>query len=284
VWRLETDQGAFAIKELIIRQTPAEASADVDYQEAVRRTGGVPMPRPIRTTDGGVIVDLAECQLRAYEWVDLLAMDRSFNPTTVGETMAAIHRVQYFPARPLIGWYTKPVGARRWRELLAGAKAAAAPFAAALDAEIPELLRLEALIEPPSNVQSCHRDLWADNMLPTPSGGVCVIDWENCGLADPAQELPMAMIDFGLNDQRRVAELYQAYIAAGGSARVNGYGAFTMVIAQFSHFWESAILGYISSNDVESRSHSLERIAELLDPPLRVTHLEEMLDATASVR
>ncbi len=283
VWRLETDQGAYAIKELILRQTPADASADVDYQEAVRETGGVPMPRPIRTTDGGVVVDLAEYQLRAYEWVDLLAMDRSFNPTTVGETIAAIHRVRYSPARPLIGWYTEPVGARRWGELLAAAIAAAAPFAEALDAEIPELLRLEALIEPPSTAQSCHRDLWADNMLPTPTGGVCVIDWENCGLADPAQELPMAMIDFGLSDQRRVAELYQAYIAAGGSARVNGYGAFTMVIAQFSHFWESAILGYISTNDAESRSHN-HRIAELLDPPLRVTHLEEMLDATASVR
>jgi aminoglycoside phosphotransferase (APT) family kinase protein len=211
-------------------------------------------------------------------------MDRSFNPTTVGETMAAIHRVQYSPARPLIGCYTEPVGAPRWKELLAGAKAAAAPFAEALDAEIPELLRLEALIEPPSNVQSCHRDLWADNILPTPTGGVCVIDWENCGLVDPAQELPMAMIDFGLSDQGRVADLYQAYIDAGGSARVNGYGAFTMVIAQFSHFWESAILGYISTDDVESRSHNLDRIAELLDPPLRTTHLEEMLDVIESVR
>jgi Ser/Thr protein kinase RdoA (MazF antagonist) len=284
VWRLETDQGAFAIKELIIRQTPADASADVDYQEAVRGTGGVPMPRPIRTTDGGVVVDLAGHQLRAYQWVDLLAMDRSFNPTTVGETMAAIHRVQYSPARPLIGWYTEPVGPPRWKELLSGAKAAAAPFAEALDAEIPDLLRLEALIEPPSNVQSCHRDLWADNILPTPSGGVCVIDWENCGLADPAQELPMAMIDFGLSDQGRVADLYQAYIDAGGSARVNRYGAFTMVIAQFSHFWESAIPGYLSTDDVESRSHNLDRIAELLDPPLRTTHLEEMLDAIQSVR
>jgi thiamine kinase-like enzyme len=192
--------------------------------------------------------------------------------------------VQYSPARPLIGWYTEPVGARRWEELLAGARVAAAPFAEALDAEIPELLRLEALVEPPGNVQSCHRDLWADNMLPTPTGGVCVIDWENCGLADPAQELPMAMIDFGLGDQRRVAELYQAYLAAGGCARVNGYGAFTMVIAQFSHFWESAIVGYISTDDVESKSHYLDRIAELLDPPLRVSHLEEMLDTTASVR
>ena len=108
----------------------------------------------------------------------------------------------------------------------------------ALDAEIIELLRLEALIEQPTNLQNCHRDLWADNILPTPTGEVCVIDWENCGLADPAQELPMAMIDFARGDHRRSIELYASYVAAGGPARISGYGSFTMVIAQFGHFWE----------------------------------------------
>ena len=88
-------------------------------------------------------------------------------------------------------------GRRDGGNCLRESKAAAAPFAEALDSEISELLRLETLLEPPTNLQSCHRDLWADNMLPTPTGGLCVIDWENCGLADPAQELPMAMIDFG---------------------------------------------------------------------------------------
>ena len=41
VWRLDTDMGAFAIKELIIRQTPADAVADVAYQETVLATGAV---------------------------------------------------------------------------------------------------------------------------------------------------------------------------------------------------------------------------------------------------
>jgi thiamine kinase-like enzyme len=231
-----------------------------------------------------VTVDLAEYQLRGYEWVDLLAVDRSLDPTTVGATIAAIHRVQYVSARPLIDWYTEPVGASRWRQLLEESKIAAAPFADALDSEISELLRLETLMEPPMNLQSCHRDLWADNMLPTPSGGLCVVDWENCGLADPAQELPMAMIDFGLGDQRRIAELYLSYVEAGGPARISGFGSFTMVIAQFGHFWESAITAYLTTDASEERAHSLDRIAELLNPPLRVTHLEEMLDTIASAQ
>ena len=111
IWRLDTERGAFAIKELIVRQTPAAAAADVDFQEAVLATGAVPMPRPVRTVTGEVLVDLEGHQLRAYEWVDLLAMDRALAPTIIGPTLAAIHRVHYAPAGPLIGWYTDPVGA-----------------------------------------------------------------------------------------------------------------------------------------------------------------------------
>jgi aminoglycoside phosphotransferase (APT) family kinase protein len=111
-----------------------------------------------------------------------------------------------------------------------------------------------------------------------------VIDWENCGLADPAQELPMAMIDFAWSDQQRVAQLYSSYREAGGSGRVSGYGAFTMVIAQFGHFWELAITNYLAANVSEDKAHNLDRIAELLKEPLRATHLEEMLDTMASVR
>jgi aminoglycoside phosphotransferase (APT) family kinase protein len=108
-----------------------------------------------------------------------------------------------------------------------------------LQTEIPHVLRLEALLETPKNLQTCHRDLWADNILPTPGGGVCVIDWENCGLEDPAQEIPMVLFDFGTSNPERIAELYGSYIDAGGPARVRGLGTFTMVIAQFGHFWES---------------------------------------------
>jgi hypothetical protein len=57
-----------------------------------------------------------------------------------------------------------------------------------------------------------------------------------------------------------------------------------MVIAQFGHFWESAIARYLSTDAAEDKAHSLDRIAELLNPPLRVTQLEEMLDTVASVR
>ncbi|MBA3528580.1 MAG: aminoglycoside phosphotransferase family protein [Propionibacteriaceae bacterium] len=284
VWRLVTADGALAIKELIIRQVRAGATADVAYQEAVLATGLVPMPRPVRTSADEILFEVAGHQVRAYEWVDLLPVDTTLDPAVMGATLAAVHLVRHTPARPVHGWYTDPVGALRWTHLLDDARAAGAPFAEALEAEIPHLLRLETLIEPPMNLQSCHRDLWADNIRPTPAGGVCVIDWENCGLADPAHEIPMVLVDFGGGDPRRVGLLYQSYVDAGGPARISGYGCFTMVIVQFGHFWESAVKVFTSPNTTEEgKAHNLDRMAELLDLPLRVEYLEELLDTVAAV-
>ncbi len=261
---------ALAVKELLIRQTPAEAAADVAYQEAVLAAGTVPMPRPVRTTTGDVLLEVDGAQVRAYEWVDLLPMDTGLDPALIGATVAAIHRIPFAAAgRSTPG---SPIrSGDRWAELLHASRAAEAPFAEALAAEIPHLLRLEALMEAPTELQTCHRDLWADNILPTAASGVCVIDWENCGLEDPAQEIPMFLVDFGAGDQRRVAELYRAYLDAGGPARIRGRGTFTMVIAQFGHFWESAIVRYLSpASTADEKSRSLSRLAVLIDSPFRI--------------
>ena len=285
VWRLDTTEGPLAIKELLIRQTPAAATADVAYQEAVIKAGTVPMPRPVRAASGDVLVDVDDAQVRAYEWVDLLPMDTGLDATVVGATVAAIHRTPFPAARPLHPWYTDPVGEPRWAELLDASRAAEATFAEALAAEIPNLLRLETLMEAPTGLQACHRDLWADNILPTAASGVCVIDWENCGLEDPAQEIPMILVDFGAGDQRRVADLYQAYVDAGGPARIRGRGSFTMVIAQFGHFWESAIGRYLSPTSTpEEKSRSLSRLAVLIDMPFTIDDIDNLLDSTATVR
>ena len=66
---------------------------------------------------------------------------------------------------------------------------AGAPFAGRMADRLDELVALEGWIEPLRTRQTCHRDLWADNLLPSAGGGVCVIDWDNSGPADPSQEL-----------------------------------------------------------------------------------------------
>ena len=60
-----------------------------------------------------------------------------------------------------------------------------------------ELVAPEVLLVPARELRTCHRDLWSDNLRATAQGGLSVIDWDNCGLSDPGQELAGVLFEFG---------------------------------------------------------------------------------------
>ena len=279
VWRLDTEVGSYAVKKSFEPQTEAEAEADVSYQEAILAESTVPMPRPIRSTSGSVLAVAGE-QVRVYEWIDLMPTDTGFDPTVVGQTVASIHRVRHEPARPVHPWYTEPVGTGTWQDLSRRVIASKAPFADGFAAAVPTLIELEALIEPPAYLQNCHRDLFADNILPKVGGGICVIDWENCGLEDPSQELGVVIFDFAAGNPERSKRLCDAYLSAGGPGRLTGRGTFSMLIAQFGHFYESAANEWLDpGSSQEDRAHAIGRFDELFNNPLTMERIDEILDS-----
>ena len=146
--------------------------------------------------------------------------------------------MRYIGTNPVDPWYTDPIGADRWDELIGRLDAAGAPFAGQLADLRDELVALEDLLELPANLQTCHRDLFADNVLRTPAGSVCVIDWENSGLADPSQELGLVLFEYGCGEAARARALHDAYLDAGGPGRIDRPGNFSMVIAQIAHIGE----------------------------------------------
>jgi Ser/Thr protein kinase RdoA (MazF antagonist) len=211
-----------------------------------------------------------------YEWVDLAAPDTGLDPDLVGAVVAAIHRVSVTgtgpvsvtEAGPLDPWYHEPVGAARWDHLIGQLAEAGAPFAPGLADLRDELVALESWIEPPEMLQTCHRDLWADNVLPTGDGGVCVIDWDNSGPADPSQELACVLFEFGRADPGRVRALTQAYREVGGPAAVNRRGHFSMLIAQLGHITETAATDWLTPNPRSlDRADSAAWASEVLDEP-----------------
>jgi Ser/Thr protein kinase RdoA (MazF antagonist) len=282
VWRLDTALGSFAVKESFESQSEPEAALDVAFQEAVLAGSKISMPRPIRTTYGSVLATVAGRQVRIYEWIDLLPTDYSFDVAVVGQTIAAIHRVRHEPARPIHPWYTEPVGVSAWHDLSRRVTSSNAHFADPFAAHIPTLIALEALLEPRRSLQNCHRDLFADNVLPMAQGGLCVIDWENCGLEDPVQELGVVVFDFTMGNPERSRRLHDAYIEAGGPGRLSGRGDFSMLIAQFGHFFESAAKEWLDpESSEEDREHAIGRFNELFATPLTVDRIEEFLDAVS---
>lgn len=283
VWRIETSLGTWAVKEVFAPRPEKEVDAEALFPEAAHGAG-VPLPAIVRTVDDRVTLSLGGAQVRVYEWVDLFDPDANLDPAAVGRLVAAIHRVRVDAAGlPVHPWYTEPVGAARWDELIERLSAAGAPFAGDLARFRDELVGMEGWLEPPLALQMCHCDLWADNVRGTPSGQLCVIDWENSGPADPSQELCLLLYEFGNGVAARAKTLYESYLDAGGPGRVRRRGDFSTVIAQLGHINEMACRRWLSAGvDSEDRQHYTDRVAEFTARPLTRAVIDELLDAVAS--
>ena len=280
IWRLTTDRGRYAVKDSSLPVDPAAVARDAAYQDVVRASG-VAMPAVVRTPGGEVLADV-DGPVRAYAWVDLLPATRRLDPLAVGRLLARIHRVAVPTTEPLDGWYVEPVGAAAWEELVGRLAAAGAPFARRLAALLPEVLAAEALLAAPTDVQLCHRDLWADNLLRTSAGELVVLDWENAGPGSPAQELALAMVEFGCGEPDRMRALHDAYVDAGGPGRLTGPHDLTMVIAQTGHIARTGCERWLAARDGAARADNAAWVAEYLDEPPTTGVVEAVLRAAGA--
>jgi hypothetical protein len=279
VWRLTTSMGVWAVKEPIRPKSEREAREEADVQDAAR-AARIPAPEVMRTGDGDVLADLEGTQVRVSRWVDVLERDPLLDPVHVGVLIASIHRARLPDLRPEHPWYREPVGAQRWDELVRGLRAAGAPFAEELAAYRDELVALQAFIEPPTSLQTCHRDLWADNVRGTVDGRLCVLDWEDFGLADPSQELCLVLFEYGAGVPGRARGIYRAYLGAGGPGRVDGRATFSMLIAQLSHIGEAGCAQWLAASDASpEREHAASWVGEFLSQPLTRDAIARLLDA-----
>jgi aminoglycoside phosphotransferase (APT) family kinase protein len=281
VWRLETGDGVFAVKVPFAPVAEADVRAAAEFQEAAC-VAGVPTPRICRTSEGDVFADAGDAWVRVYEWVDLLPPDPMLHPVLVGAALAAVHRVPDPDPDPgpVAEWYAQPVGAPRWDGLVRALRAERAPFAAELAGLRDELVALETWVAPPQRVQTCHRDLWADNLLPTVAGGVCVVDWENSGPADPAYELACVLFEFAHGDAGRARTLVDAYTTAGGPARISGPSDFSMLIAQLGHITAHAAEAWLgAAPGSPARADAADWIGETITEPHSRRVLDDLLAA-----
>ena len=127
---------------------------------------------------------------------------------------------------------------------------------------------------PPTSTPLSHPRRYNHDRKPG-SGGVCVIDWENSGPADPSQELGCVLFEFARADSGRVRALTEAYRAAGGPATVNRRGHFSMLIAQLGHITETAATDWLTPNPRSpERTDSAAWVGEVLEEP----HTRELLE------
>jgi Ser/Thr protein kinase RdoA (MazF antagonist) len=279
--QLETRGGRFAVKETFEPFSDQEAEDVAGFQEAAIRAG-VPAPPVVRAPGGAAQATLADGRtVRVYGWVDVGAPDPGVDATAVGAVLGGLHGAGYRGVAGEHPWYTDPVGADRWGELAGRYEIAGGAYAAAFAALVPELVALEELLRPPRALVTCHRDLWPDNELPTNGGGLCVIDWDNAGLAGPEQELAMVAFGFAAGDARRVAALVTAYRDAGGPAALADPSDFSLAIAQLGHIGEMAISVWLDpAEPPEERRRQEARIEEFVTLALTRRTIEQLLAVT----
>jgi aminoglycoside phosphotransferase (APT) family kinase protein len=280
VWGLYTASGWFAVKVPFGPVDEAATEVATRFHEAAY-AAGVPTPRVHRTTAGEIFAEVEGARVRVYGWVDVLPPDTQLDPGLVGATLAAVHRVPDPVAQhaPVEAWYADPVGAERWDELVDRLRAAGAPFTAAMAGLRDELVALDAWVVPPRGTRTCHRDLWADNLRPTAGGGVCVLDWENSGPADPAYELGCVLFEFGRGEAGRARALVDAYTRARGPAQVSGPEDFSMLVAQLGHIAEHAANAWLAATDPDARADAADWVAELIGDPHTRHVLDDLLAA-----
>jgi Ser/Thr protein kinase RdoA (MazF antagonist) len=279
VWRLETDRGSWAVKEWFEPPEVDELAEGVAFQEAAA-AAGIPSPPTARAPDGAWLVDLDGTAVRVQSWVDLRESDPMLNPEGVGRLVGRLHQVSFEGREPVDTWYTDPIGADRWDALIDELDAARAPFADRLRSLRDDLVALDALVVPPTDVRTCHRDMWADNLRARTTGELCLIDWEDCGLADPSKELALVLWEFGRTDPDRARALHAAYVAAGGPGRVRTASDFSMVIAQLGHIGARACTDWLEGEgSPDDRAFAQAWFAEFSEDPFTLGDIAMLLDA-----
>ena len=246
------------------------------FQEAAL-AAGVPTPAVRRTRAGELIADCGEVRVRLNAWVDLHDPDVNLDPVEVAQLVAGLHRVDFAGAIGVDPWYTEPVGAVGWSELVSALRARHAPFADELDALLPELVAMEAYLGgPPRDLRTCHRDLWADNVRRARTGGLCVFDFDNAGLADPSQELAVILVEY-CAEPGRAGLVRAAYAEAGGPGRVEDATDFAMAIAQLSHILTEGCRRWLTATTDDERADNEGWVREFVDRPMTRTTIEALL-------
>lgn len=278
VWRLRTDLGRFAVKEWFAAPDAEVAGRDAEFSE-LARTAGVFTPAVIRTTEGDVTAQVDGTTVRVSEWVDFRPRTRTLDPAAVGATVARLHSVGRPVAGPVDRWFSEGFGPVPWCALLERLVDEEAPFACEFAPLVGPLIEVESVMESHEAPILCHRDLWADNVLPTADGRICVIDFENLGPADPSQELAMVLFEFTAHDADRARALHHAYVDAGGPARVSRTGHFTMLLAMQAHIAHYAASRWIGETDLTERLRLEAWFREMLEDPVTLPRIERILDA-----
>ncbi|TWD52979.1 aminoglycoside phosphotransferase (APT) family kinase protein [Arthrobacter sp. AG367] len=229
VYRLDTDQGSFAVKELnLVDRRWTYRVEDVFRFERAAFAAGIPMPEPISASHHTLV----------HRWVEgeklpeaPVSAEFAFE---IGEILARIHALD-------IPWSQVPVEdpvPRDWPELAARAAATGQPWADELASHVETFLEIARFVdtcERPGPVVLTHGDIQPWNLL-TRERRPVVLDWELSGMLDLSGELGSTALSIakgcGFDDIKPsiFRSVLEGYVAGDGTLPPSGPSWFVFMI------------------------------------------------------
>lgn len=229
MYRLDTDQGSYAVKELnLLDRRWAYHVEDVFRFEREAFAAGIPMPEPIsadrhalvhRWVEGEKVPEAPVSEAYAFE---------------IGEILARIHALDVEWTHGAIEGPTS----RDWPELAERAVATGQPWADELAAGVETFVAIAHFVdscERPGPVVLTHQDIQPWNLLAR-HGRPVLLDWELSGVLDLSSELGSTALSlakgpgFDSIEPAVFRTVLDGYVAAGGALPPSGPSWFVFMI------------------------------------------------------
>jgi len=231
MYRLDTDQGSFAVKELnLVDRRWTYRVEDVFRFEQAAFDAGIPMPEPIAASHDMLVHRWVEGERVPEEPV---SAEFAFE---IGEILARLHTLD-------VAWPQGPTEEREptshdWAELAAQAAATGQPWAEELASRVETFLAIADFVETcerPGPVVLTHRDIQPWNLLAR-HGRPVVLDWELAGMLDLSGELGSTALSLakgpGLDGIKPAVfhAVLDGYVTGGGTLPPAGPSWFVYMI------------------------------------------------------
>jgi aminoglycoside phosphotransferase (APT) family kinase protein len=230
LYRLDTDQGSFAIKELnLLDRRWTYHLEDVFRFERAAFAAGIPMPEPISASDGTLV----------HRWVEGERVPEAPVPEAyafeIGEILARLHALH-------VTWpeeSTEGPAPRDWPELADRAIATGQPWADELASRVDTFLAIARFVdgcERPGPVVLTHKDIQPWNLLAR-DGRPVVLDWELSGTLDLSGELGSTALSlakgpgFDHIEPSIFRSVLDGYVAGGGALPPAGPSWFVYLVS-----------------------------------------------------
>jgi Ser/Thr protein kinase RdoA (MazF antagonist) len=237
-WWLSTSRGLFAVKvfDRDLGGYGVEALEGSVRLELAALAAGVPMPRPCPAVESGAgVAEVAglgphPVLVRVHEWVEgspPTAPAPAGLAAELGAALATIHGLGLGcgEGAQVDPWYRAAHGAAHWQALVERAERAGCGWVGRLRAALPLLAEVESLVAA-RTVETVplvvtHSDLVPGNVLVSAQGRPWIVDWDDAGPWNAAEEVAAAVVSWssgtaGEPDERAALALVEGYRGAGG--------------------------------------------------------------------